>query len=67
LLQEYYPPHKTLLAVSPLILRGAGSRDVLHEAIVRKNFGATHMIVGDEHLDLSEKTEVNSARLIATA
>jgi sulfate adenylyltransferase len=67
LLQEYYPPHKTLLAVSTLILRGAGSRDVLHEAIVRKNFGATHMIAGDEHLDLLEKTESDSARLIATA
>ena len=67
LLQEYYPPHKTLLAVSPLILRGAGSRDVIHEAIVRKNFGATHMIAGGEHLDLAEHTEVDFTRLVATA
>jgi sulfate adenylyltransferase len=66
LLQEYYPPHKTLLAVSPLILRGAGARDVLHEAIVRKNFGATHMIAGDDHLDLAEQTEVDF-KLVATA
>ncbi len=67
LLQEYYPPHKTLLAVSPLILRGAGSRDVLHEAIVRKNYGATHMIAVGEHLDLAEKTQADSSRLFATA
>ncbi|HSE41319.1 MAG TPA: hypothetical protein VLH08_11195 [Acidobacteriota bacterium] len=56
LLQEYFPPHKTLLAVSPLILRGAGSRDILHQAIVRKNFGATHMIAGAQHVDLFEQT-----------
>lgn len=67
LLQEYYPPHKTLLAVSPLTLRGAGARDVLHEAIVRKNFGATHMIAGAEHLDLAEQTEVDFKPLVATA
>lgn len=57
LLQEYYPPDKTLLAVSPVVNRGAGGRDVLHQAIVRKNYGATHMIVNDECINLAKETK----------
>lgn len=56
LLQEYYPPDKTLLAVSPVVNR-AGVRNVLHQAIVRKNYGATHMIVNDECIDIAEETK----------
>jgi sulfate adenylyltransferase len=57
LLQEYYPPDKTLLAVSPVVNRGAGVRDVLHQAIVRKNYGATHMIVNDECINIAKETK----------
>ena len=57
LLQEYYPPDRTLLAVSPLASKGASSRDVLHQAIVRKNYGATHMIVNDESINIAKETK----------
>jgi sulfate adenylyltransferase len=57
LLQEYYPPDKTLLAVSPVVNRGSGFRDVLHQAIVRKNYGATHMIVNDECINIAKETK----------
>lgn len=57
LLQEYYPPDKTLLAVSPVATRGAGTRDILHQAIVRKNYGATHMIVNDEFINIAKETK----------
>jgi sulfate adenylyltransferase len=57
LLQEYYPPDKTLLAVSPVVNRGAGARDVLHQAIVRKNYGATHMIVDDDCINIAKETK----------
>lgn len=57
LLQEYYPPDKTLLAVSPLASKGASVRDVLHQAIVRKNYGATHMIVNDESINIAKETK----------
>jgi len=57
LLQEYYPPDKTLLAVSPVVKRGAGMRDILHQAIVRKNYGATHMIVNDEFINIAKETK----------
>jgi sulfate adenylyltransferase len=57
LLQEYYPPDKTLLAVSPVANRGAGVRDVLHQAIVRKNYGASHMIVNDECINIAKETK----------
>ncbi|MCI0446580.1 sulfate adenylyltransferase [bacterium] len=57
LLQEYYPPDKTLLAVSPVASKGASARDVLHQAIVRKNYGATHMIVNDECINIAKETK----------
>ncbi len=59
LLQEYYPPDRTLLAVSPVVTRGAGWRDVLHQAIVRKNYGATHMIIGDQYINLAKETQTS--------
>ena len=49
LVEKYYNKNQTLLSLLPLAMRMAGPREVLWHAIIRRNYGANHFIVGRDH------------------
>lgn len=49
LLERHYDLDHTLLALLPLAMRMAGPREALWHAIIRRNYGASHFIVGRDH------------------
>jgi len=46
---DKYPKGTALLSLLPLAMRMGGPREALWHAIIRKNYGCTHLIVGRDH------------------
>ena len=49
LMEKYYDKNSTVLSLLPLAMRMAGPREALWHAIIRRNYGATHFVVGRDH------------------
>jgi sulfate adenylyltransferase len=59
LASQYYDPDRILVSLLPLAMRMGGPREALWHAIIRRNYGANHFIVGRDHAGPGDDSQGN--------